>query len=330
MPSNKFAIIRYRIIDDLLTNKYKKYPGIDDIIAKCLEVMGIPVSKSTVEKDLNAMRFDEALGYRAPIAWHATEKGYYYTDPEYSIRSLPLQNDELEAIKFASDILSQLASTPLFRHYADIINTLALAGLDKATDEWPVIQFEHNPVASGTEWLEPLYRAIKERKQITLGYHSFDYESGVSLMVEPYLLKSYRLRWYLIARNVERKKVRIYGLDRIVRVDLTSQTFELPTDFRPADYFRYAFGISVLDDEPVEIEFQASPDLTPYLISQPLHHSQIQLPEKNNDWTTFRLKVWPTRELLMSLMGFGTDIRIVAPESIREAIRNSHEQAGKP
>lgn len=328
MPSNKFAMIRYRVIDELLTNKYKKYPGIQDIIEKCSDILGIKVSKSTIEKDIFAMRNDEGLNYFAPIEYDARFRGYFYTDPDFSIRSLPLKTEEIEAIRFASDILMQLANTPLFRHYAEVINTLALSDLHEKEQSWPIIQFEHNPTATGTQWLGTLYEAIRTRKKVILTYHSFEHSGAAEVEVSPFLLKSYRLRWYLIGKNEVRNQVRIYGLDRVENLTVSEKTFQHPAGFNPDDYFKYSFGISVLDNpSPEKVVLQISKELAPYLKSQPLHHSQV-IKQDDDSGLTLELTVWLTRELMMALLGYGPDVKILEPESLRKEIADLHGKAG--
>ena len=82
MPANKYALIRYRVIDRLISNKYKPYPGVEDLMDGCSEALGKDVSKSTIEKDLAAMKNDLGLGYEAPIKFSKEYQGYYYEDPD--------------------------------------------------------------------------------------------------------------------------------------------------------------------------------------------------------------------------------------------------------
>ena len=57
----------------------KRGPPFQGGIAAACEALygsdGDRISTSTLEKDLNAMRYDGALGYYAPIAYHRDERG---------------------------------------------------------------------------------------------------------------------------------------------------------------------------------------------------------------------------------------------------------------
>ena len=96
--AGKAASQRYQIIDTLLTNRMKKYPTKDYILYCCGEKLDKSLSTSTIEKDLKVMREDPTLGYNAPIAYCKANKGYYYTDPEYTIKKLNLSLEDWETI----------------------------------------------------------------------------------------------------------------------------------------------------------------------------------------------------------------------------------------
>ena len=111
MPANKYALLRYRIIDRCLTNPGKPFPTKEELRQACEEALygsdGEHISISTVEKDLWAMRNEADLGYYAPIEYHRDERGYHYTEEGYSINDVQLNDDDLDAIRFATNTLIQ-------------------------------------------------------------------------------------------------------------------------------------------------------------------------------------------------------------------------------
>ena len=112
MPANKYALLRYRIIDRCLTNPGKPFPTKEELRQACEEALygsdGVHISISTVEKDLWAMRNEADLGYYAPIEYHRDERGYHYTEEGYSINDVQLNDDDLDAIRFATNTLLSL------------------------------------------------------------------------------------------------------------------------------------------------------------------------------------------------------------------------------
>ena len=169
MPANKYALLRYRIIDRCLTNPGKPFPTKEELRQACEEALygsdGEHISISTVEKDLWAMRNEADLGYYAPIEYHRDERGYHYTEEGYSINDVQLNDDDLDAIRFATNTLIQFRDLPIFQQFdqalGKIADRLAVSpnldtdGMDK------FIQFESTPHASGSEHLAPLLQAIR-------------------------------------------------------------------------------------------------------------------------------------------------------------------------
>ena len=106
--------------------------------------------------------------------------------------------------------------------------------------------------------------------------------------MHPYLLKEYRNRWYLIGKSELKEKVITFGLDRIFDPILLEQTFRVDNNFSVDNFFKHSIGITVFNELPDEIIIETNPILSKYLISQPLHHSQI-LKEVLNKWQSYFL-----------------------------------------
>ena len=337
MPANKYALLRYRIIDRCLTNTGKPYPTKEELRQACEEALygsdGEHISISTVEKDLWAMRNEADLGFYAPIEYHRDERGYYYSEEGYSINDVQLNDDDLDAIRFATNTLIQFRELPIFQQFdqalGKIADRLAVSpNLDTQTDA-DFIQFESTPHASGSEHLGPLLQAIRGRHPIQLGYRKFSDEGDVvsRYSLHPYLLKEYRNRWYLLAWDAQKGGIKTFGCDRIIAIDIENQgRFKLNEGFQAQDYFTHAVGITVLGQGKAElIQFECDPLLAKYLASQPLHHSQniSSMGEKQ----IVSLNVMPTFELLQWLQAHAGELTLLHPTHIRESVERQLEAA---
>jgi predicted DNA-binding transcriptional regulator YafY len=123
MPLNREAYTRYRIIDELL--RKKPYPTLDILIEKISERFDKPVSKRTVQLDLQELRYNQALGFNAPITYSRAEKHYSYSDENFSINTLPIKADELHGLDFAISILDQFKHLPAIQEFEDAIIKIA-------------------------------------------------------------------------------------------------------------------------------------------------------------------------------------------------------------
>jgi hypothetical protein len=125
MPHIKNALIRFRIIDRMLRNKYKPFPSKLELRSACEESLygsdhGNNICDSTIEKDM----FNMKMEHDAPIKYSKLHKGYYYEDPNFSINDIPLSEDELSSIKFAVKTLQQFKEVPFFQQFGNAIDKL--------------------------------------------------------------------------------------------------------------------------------------------------------------------------------------------------------------
>jgi predicted DNA-binding transcriptional regulator YafY len=327
MPAIKNALLRYRIIDRAIRNEYSPYPSKRDLRQFCEEEIfgssdGAHICDSTIEKDLFAMRIE----HDAPINYSKKDRGYYYSDSSFSMDDVPLTEKDINAIKAASTILHQFKNTSLFGQYEFAIQKI----LDRAIssektnndEEGQVIQFESLPTIRGNENLELFLNAIKNKKVVQFDYFNFTKNKKSVRRIHPYLLKEYRNRWYLIGKSELKEKIITFGLDRIFDPILLTQKFILDSNFSPDNFFKHSIGITVFNELPSEIIIETNPILSKYLLSQPLHHSQILKEVINNGNHIFSFHLLITYELKMLLLGFGKDCKIVAPESLKEQILN--------
>ena len=92
MPANKYALLRYRIIDRCIRNPRNPFPSKEDLRYSCEEALygsdGEHISMSTIDKDIWAMRNEGELGYYAPIAFNKFEGGYHYDHARFRIQNV--------------------------------------------------------------------------------------------------------------------------------------------------------------------------------------------------------------------------------------------------
>lgn len=115
MPANKNALLRYRVIDQCLRNRYRRWT-IEDLVDACSDALydmeGIRkgVSMRTVQADIQMMRSDK-FGYNAPIEVY-DQKYYRYADPNYSIDKALLEEEDIRLIEKAIVLLEREGSQP--------------------------------------------------------------------------------------------------------------------------------------------------------------------------------------------------------------------------
>ena len=111
-----------------------------------------------------------------------------------------------------------------------------------------------------------------------------------------------------------------YALDRMTKVELTDETFEMPADFSPQDYFSEYYGV-LTDDTPMAHVVIRAHNWTPnYLRTLPLHHSQREIASTEH-YTDFSFDIRPTADFLGELLRHGDGIEVLEPQDLREKMR---------
>ncbi len=329
MPANKYALLRYRIIDKCIRNKYRPYPSKEDLRQACEDFLYNSfkerVSISTVEKDLFAMRNEEGLGYLAPIKFSRDLGGYYYDDPSYSIDKLPLNEDDIEALKFAAHTLSQFKRINVFEQFTSAIDKLMdrIELSDNIEDKSinQLVVFEHGATAIGSNYLGDIFSHIKAKQSISIEYKSF--QAGVSSLrnIDPYLLKQYENRWYVIGFEHKSKRIKTFGLDRIVQVNTLNSTFELQNEFSREDFFKYAVGITTGNYKAEKVQIKFSHFASSYIETKPFHSTQ-QLIASDNNGKTFEYEIYITPEVFQKILAWGKEATVVKPSTFCNEMKN--------
>ena len=203
----------------------------------------------------------------------------------------------------------------------DMFNSLNLA-----QDLTPFIHLEKRR-PQGTENLYGLLHAIKNRLQIKFNYQKFWEEELSQRFVEPYALKEFKNRWYIMAKDSKDNNIKSFALDRLTNLEITNQTYQYPDNYSIEQSYRYCFGIiSPNDEEPQDIILSFDPFQGKYIKTLPLHDTQQVLVD-NDDEMKIKLKLCLTHDLVMELLSFGDNMKVIEPKSLADQIKQAHEKA---
>ena len=321
MPHIKNALIRYRIIDKCIRNKYNPFPSKLNLREACEESLfgsidGTHICDSTIEKDLFSMRME----HDAPIKYSKLDRGYFYEDPDFTINDIPLTEDDIESISFAAKTLMQFRDVALFKQFGSAIDKIVdRISVSQTEDSDTFIQFESSGSEGGSEFLAPLLEGIKESRLATFDYASFISGELKPRKVLPLLLKQYNNRWYLISFDSDKQDYITYALDRIEDLEISKEIMVRPEGFNPDNYFKHAIGITSGNNVPEDVILKVGPVAAKYLDSLPFHNTQ-KLIELNDDYALFSLKVNVSEELIRAILSYGGDIKVQQPISLKQEI----------
>lgn len=330
MSQNKNALTRYLIYDQCLRNTGRNYTWKDlqEEVNKVLIEEGFTgIGKTTLFEDLKQLEFST---FNAPIEKSKVGKTAYYrySDPNFSIKNIPLNITEIEQLKAAISILSRVKGLPQFEWINELIPTLETKlGIIQTDSE--VIGFEGNFEYSGLGFFSELFNAIINKRVLTITYRDFKQPDAYEITLHPYYLKQFNNRWYVLGLN-EAIGIETWtmALDRIVAITETNIK-HTPCTIDWEDYFFDFIGITKLPGEPVDVEILVlDQEQMEYIKTNPLHHSQKPFKQIGDQFIT-SIRVIPNYELEKLILSFGNRIVVNKPVDLRaRIIEKLNEAAG--
>jgi predicted DNA-binding transcriptional regulator YafY len=327
MPKNKEALKRYRIIHNVLKRGGNhKTSRIVDI---CNDA-GIPVKLRTVQKDLDDLAYDTELGFFLPIKKDSKTKAYYYEYiPQHIFPSLNLDSDEITALLFYAKTINQYKEYPLFDKINEavqkVINSSNISPEVRELFEMKsMLETEIHPLIIGIDLIPEILNAIAQKKLLELDYQRFNDEIKKH-RIKPILLKEDKKMWYIVGINVKRDALITLALDRIIDVSMTEINFE-PTDFNSKEHYKHSFGITVSNDEPLEVIIRFNPRQGNYLRTLPMHSSQ-EIIEDDEEKFLIKVLVKPSYEFYSKIFSYGSDALIISPKTVADKVLKTFQTA---
>lgn len=174
----------------------------------------------------------------------------------------------------------------------------------------------------GTNNMNFLIHAIKNQLEVNFLHEKYwDEDQDRKLrIVRPIALKEARSRWYLIALDTKDARIKTFGLDRIFDLVITKKKFFSLENYNPEEAFRDSFGIIAGEKEPQKIVLSFTFEQGKYAKSLPLHHSQKMLIDDENEYR-IELLIHPTYDFVMELLSMGAEVKVLAPESLKDEMK---------
>ena len=176
-------------------------------------------------------------------------------------------------------------------------------------------------VPSGQEYLHPIITAMKENRVVNITYHSYWKDEESNFDVQPYCVKLFRQRWYMVAKSTYYDDgPRIYSLDRIHELNTKDETFVMPKDWDADEYFNGCFGI--IADQSVEkqmVKLKATASQANYIRDLKIHVSQKEI-ERNEEYSIFTFNIRPQFDFQQEILKNGEEVEVLEPQWLREEI----------
>ena len=325
----KNAIMRYKILDSLLSNR-NRYYSISELLEKvneALELDGMePVSRRCIEKDLNTL---ECAPYEAAIerVWYHGKKCIRYAEEGFSIFTKKLTEEEENLLSEVLNTIGQFDGLDTFEWLDSLKKRLDIK------EHRRIIQFDSNPYFEGRNLIGSLFTAISNKQVLALKYHTFKDPQVREVVVYPYLLKEYNNRWFLIV-GVEDGTILNFALDRIDDFKPMPHIDYIEPDEDLESRFDDIVGVTLFKDKPTEdILLWVNEEGYQYVKTKPLHGSQRDVKGEEDKTMRekypalqggrfFRLQCILNYELEQLLMSKMNQLVVLEPATLKDSLIN--------
>ena len=325
----KNAIMRYKILDSLLSNR-NRYYSISELLEnvnEALELDGMePVSRRCIEKDLNTL---ECAPYEAVIerVWYHGKKCIRYAEEGFSIFTKKLTEEEENLLSEVLNTIGQFDGLDTFEWLDSLKKRLDIK------EHRRIIQFDSNPYFEGRNLIGSLFTAISNKQVLALKYHTFKDPQVKEVVVYPYLLKEYNNRWFLIV-GVEDGTILNFALDRIDDFKPMPHIDYIEPDEDLESRFDDIVGVTLFKDKPTEdILLWVNEEGFQYVKTKPLHGSQRDVKGEEDKTMRekypalqggrfFRLQCILNYELEQLLMSKMNQLVVLEPATLKDSLIN--------
>lgn len=181
-------------------------------------------------------------------------------------------------------------------------------------------------IPSGQFFLTTIIEAMRDAVTLQFHYRPFWYSEIIEIEIQPYCIKIFKQRWYVLGENTTLNEMRIYALDRIQSITATNTKFKLPKNFKADTYFENAYGIVVHPKIPAcEVKLKVYGKSQKYIQTLPLHHSQREV-ESHTEYTVFKYYIAPTQDFAQEILSHGDAIEVLSPKGFRNEIEGKIEK----
>jgi len=270
--------------------KYSKFPSLAEIETH-LRKSDVVVSERTLQRDIEQIRRDcDVL-----IEYDSLQRGYFIEENAFSANKTQF----LEMQSLHTNFLEFIKENP------------------KNSD---AILIDNNTQSKGIEYIEQILFAISKKRQIEISYQKFESEIVKQYIIEPYSLKEFQQRWYLVGTTKNYDTLLKFGLDRITELKVSTQKFTKQKNINVKEHFDNMIGIHSESENKEIVQLCFNKYQANYIKTVPLHWSQKIVSETNKEMV-FEYFLIVNYELIQKILSFGDQVKVLQPKSLITTIK---------
>jgi predicted DNA-binding transcriptional regulator YafY len=281
-----------------------------------------PKNARTVRRDLEAL---QSVGFPVIAERHNGQTRWRLVEGFRDIPALGFSATELMALTLSRKLLRPLEGTEIQSALDSALNKIASAlppqghQYVRALDDLFSIGLgPHKNYQEYRSTVDRITQAIDRTRTVQMRYFSASRGLSSRREVEPYRLWYAAGGLYLIGYCHLRKDVRLFAVERIRSITLTDRPYQMPLGFDVEQYIQDA--LMVMRGRRIDVELLFSKKAAGW-VKDKLWHSSQETAVLNGGRLRMRLKVADTDELIGWILSFGSQVRVLRPDSLMQRVK---------
>ena len=314
MTARKSERLMNLLITLLVSRGYVTKDKLRELIPDYREASSEDAFEKMFERDKDDLR---ALGIPIEVggfdAGFDDEHGYRINRDAFELPEISLAPDEAAVLGLAARVWQQAG---LAAATSDALLKLRAGGVEIDREALDVVRPQ---VAPDEPAFEPFWQAVSTRQEVRFGYRKAAATTTQERTLQPWGIVSYRSRWYVVGRDVDRDAPRLFRLSRVsgdVLLLGEPEAFEVPggTDLRTLT--------ASLAPAPEHRDRTASLRVRPGRAVALRHDRDAEVSGTTEDgWDAVRLRFGHLDGLAETVASYGPDVVVDAPDDLRDAVR---------
>jgi predicted DNA-binding transcriptional regulator YafY len=275
------------------------------------------VSSRQVRRDLAAV---EAQGHPLECSDDVGERTWHLPLGYKGLPPITLDRYELMSLQMARSNLSHLANTPFVKDLDTVIAKVVDALPAKTTNHLERIVQVFAPLRRGIrsyagkfDLLHQLRTALMLQRTIDLTYKKPYAETTSVYRIDPYALVLYEQGLYLSGYSHQAKAERLFAVDRMKKLVLSEDRFEMPATYSTKDRYGQQFGL--VEGPPKEVTIWFSEDVA-YLMLERQWHSSQRIKKLKNGSVEIRFHAGGLDEIAWWVLSWGKEAKVLGPPEL--------------
>lgn len=286
----------------------------------------IECSVRTILRDIEEMR----NFYDAPIEVREGKGGYYYSEPNFFLKSVMLSEGELFSVALFDQLLEQYRNTPLESNLRSTFEKITKSLPNEVSVDSSFLKSDLTFIPEKYGFIDndvftKVFDALKRHVVLQFEYRPLQKTTYMTRLLEPYHAVCQKGNWYIIGFVHDKNEVRVFSFARMKNVQETTEHFKIPADFKPENYFDKEVGIWLSSKKEYNVELLISPEIGTFALNK-IWHSNQEVVENSDGSVSVKFKTTQLPEIKRWVLGQGKTVKVINPSELIEEIKTEiHE-----